>query len=113
MERLGVSDLTDPYSNILVAADYLEELFQKSDGDIYLVLMKYNMKHGRQRSCSIKESFQSIPFWWNTGQGNCRSCTALREAGHDKENINRDGSRRLRSTFTGDNETGHAAYGYE
>ena len=31
--------------NILVAADYLEELFQESDGDIYLVLMKYNMKH--------------------------------------------------------------------
>lgn len=45
MERLGVSDLTDPYSNILVAADYLAELFQESEGDIYLVLMKYNMRH--------------------------------------------------------------------
>lgn len=45
MERLGVSDLTDPYSNILVAADYLAELFSENDGDIYLVLMKYNMRH--------------------------------------------------------------------
>lgn len=45
MERLGVSDLTDPHSNILVAADYLAELFSENDGDIYLVLMKYNMKH--------------------------------------------------------------------
>ena len=45
MERLGVSDLTDPHSNILVAADYLAELFSENDGDIYLVLMKYNMRH--------------------------------------------------------------------
>lgn len=57
MERLGVSDLTDPYSNILVAADYLEELFQKSDGDIYLVLMKYNMKHGRAEELFYKGKF--------------------------------------------------------
>ena len=57
MERLGVSDLTDPYSNILVAADYLEELFQESDGDIYLVLMKYNMKHGRAEELFYKGKF--------------------------------------------------------
>lgn len=44
MERLGVTDLYDPYSNILVAADYLAELFRQND-DLYLVLMKYNMKH--------------------------------------------------------------------
>lgn len=42
MERLGVTDLYDPYANILVAADYLAELFQK-DSDLYLVLMEYNM----------------------------------------------------------------------
>ena len=57
MERLGVSDLTDPHSNILVAADYLEELFQESDGDIYLVLMKYNMKHGRAEELFYKGKF--------------------------------------------------------
>lgn len=44
MERLGVTDLYDPYSNILVAADYLAELFRQNE-DLYLVLMKYNMNH--------------------------------------------------------------------
>ena len=42
MERLGVSDLYDPYGNILVATDYLVELFEKH-GDIGLSLMIYNM----------------------------------------------------------------------
>ena len=41
MERLGVSDLYDPYGNILVATDYLVELFEKH-GDLPLVLMIYN-----------------------------------------------------------------------
>lgn len=41
MERLGVSDLFDPYGNILVATDYLVELFEKH-GDLPLVLMIYN-----------------------------------------------------------------------
>lgn len=44
MQRLGVSDLTDAYGNILVAADYLAELFAENE-DLYLVLMKYNMPH--------------------------------------------------------------------
>lgn len=41
MERLGVSDIYDPYGNILVATDYLLELFEKY-GDVGLVLMIYN-----------------------------------------------------------------------
>ena len=41
MERLCVSDLFDPYGNILVATDYLVELFEKH-GDLSLVLMIYN-----------------------------------------------------------------------
>lgn len=47
MKKLGVTDLTDAYSNILVAADYLHQLFEENGDDLYLVLMKYNMKHSR------------------------------------------------------------------
>lgn len=36
------SDLSDTYVNCLVAADYLAELGEKYEGDIYLVLMAYN-----------------------------------------------------------------------
>ena len=32
MERLGVTDLTDPYSNFLVGCDYLAELIEKECG---------------------------------------------------------------------------------
>lgn len=41
MERLGVTDLLDPYDNILVGVDYLAELFGKSE-DAGFVLMTYN-----------------------------------------------------------------------
>ena len=41
MERLGVTDLYDPYSNILVGVDYFMELAEKY-GDLPLVLMVYN-----------------------------------------------------------------------
>lgn len=41
MERLGVSDLYDPYGNILVGTDYLLELFKKYQ-DVGVVLMVYN-----------------------------------------------------------------------
>lgn len=41
MDRLGVTDLTDGYGNILVGTDYLAELAGKYE-DISLVLMKYN-----------------------------------------------------------------------
>ena len=41
MAKLGVTDLYDPYSNILVGVDYLMELANKY-GELPLVLMKYN-----------------------------------------------------------------------
>ncbi|MBU9729150.1 transglycosylase SLT domain-containing protein [Diplocloster modestus] len=43
MKRLGVTDLTEPRQNILVGIDYLSQLFSENE-DIYLVLMKYNMR---------------------------------------------------------------------
>ena len=41
MKRLGVEDIFDPYGNILVAADYLLELFERYH-DVGVVLMVYN-----------------------------------------------------------------------
>jgi soluble lytic murein transglycosylase-like protein len=48
MEKLGVTDLYDPYSNLLVCADYLSELYDIAEtkgygDDTYYVLMRYNM----------------------------------------------------------------------
>lgn len=41
MKRLGVTDIYEPYGNILVATDYLLELFEKY-GDVGFVLDVYN-----------------------------------------------------------------------
>ena len=41
MERLGVTDLYNPFWNIMVATDYLMELAEKYE-DLGFVLMKYN-----------------------------------------------------------------------
>lgn len=41
--RLGVQDLYDPYGNILVGTDYLNELIGSVDGDVAWALMIYNM----------------------------------------------------------------------
>lgn len=41
MQKLGVVDLTDPYENILIGVDILEDLFQKYE-DPAAVLMFYN-----------------------------------------------------------------------
>ena len=46
MERLGVTDLCDPEQNILTGTDYLMELAEEY-GDLYLVLMHYNMTHSK------------------------------------------------------------------
>ncbi len=49
MKRLGVTDLHNAYGNILVATDYLMDLFKESynsgrGDDPYYVLMRYSMK---------------------------------------------------------------------
>ena len=41
MDRLGVTDLTDPYQNILCGTDLISEFADKYE-DLYLVLMCYN-----------------------------------------------------------------------
>lgn len=41
MERLGVTDLFDPYDNILVGVDYMAELFERYE-DPGITLMIYN-----------------------------------------------------------------------
>lgn len=47
MERLGVTDLYDPYSSVLLCADLLDELSRHKYGkDIRFVLMAYNMGQG-------------------------------------------------------------------
>lgn len=53
MDKLGVTDLMDGYSNILVGTDYLVELFQKYE-DPVLVLMVYNQ--GPDKATKLYES---------------------------------------------------------
>lgn len=56
MERLGVTDICDEYSNILVGTDYLMELAEEY-GDIGIVLMAYNgdsrVKKAMNGECDI------------------------------------------------------------
>lgn len=42
MAELGVTDIYDAEGNIRVGADYLAELFEKWDGDLYSALKEYN-----------------------------------------------------------------------
>lgn len=49
MKKLGVTNLYDPYSNILVGTDYLAELVDEAiqsgrGADFYYVLMRFNLK---------------------------------------------------------------------
>lgn len=49
--NLGVEDLYDPYGNILVGVDYLDELIDSTNGDRALALMIYNM--GAQKAYQL------------------------------------------------------------
>lgn len=59
MERLNVEDLSDPYGCVLVAADFLNELYDIADtyanGDFAYVLMRYNM------------TIESANYWYDQG----------------------------------------------
>ena len=45
MDRLGVTDLLDPYQNVVVGIDYLAEQVERYDGDIAKALVAYNAGH--------------------------------------------------------------------
>lgn len=45
MERLGCTDLLDPYQNVVVGIDYLCEMLSKYDGDMAKALTAYNKGH--------------------------------------------------------------------
>lgn len=45
MERLGCTDLLDPYQNVTVAVDYLCELLNRYNGDMAKALTAYNRGH--------------------------------------------------------------------
>ena len=42
MDKLGVTDLFDPYKNVLVGVDYLAELLAQYDGNLEMALTAYN-----------------------------------------------------------------------
>lgn len=45
MEKLGCTDLLDPYQNVTVGIDYLCELLSRYDGDMAKALVGYNQGH--------------------------------------------------------------------
>lgn len=47
--RLGVTDFYDPYGNVLIGIDLLDELITRADGDIYYALMLYNQTYSSAR----------------------------------------------------------------
>ena len=53
MAKLGVEDLYDPYSNILVGVDLLSELLENDDQNVYLALAHY---HGERDANSRTNS---------------------------------------------------------
>ena len=45
MDKLGCTDLLDPYQNVTVGIDYLAELLDRYDGDMAKALVAYNQGH--------------------------------------------------------------------
>lgn len=45
MERLGCTDLLDPFQNVTIAVDYLAEQIDRYDGDVAKALVAYNQGH--------------------------------------------------------------------
>ena len=45
MQRLGCTDLLDPFQNVTVGVDYLAELLDRYDGDMAKALTAYNRGH--------------------------------------------------------------------
>lgn len=48
MERLGCTDLLDPFQNVTVAVDYLAEQLDRYDGDMAKALVAYNQGHFKE-----------------------------------------------------------------
>ena len=42
MDRLGVTDLVDPYQNVIVGVDYLAEMLERYEGNMTKALTAYN-----------------------------------------------------------------------
>lgn len=61
MERLGVTDLFEPYDNILVGVDYIAELFEKYE-DPGMVLMVYN-GDSRAKDLQATENLSEYADW--------------------------------------------------
>jgi soluble lytic murein transglycosylase-like protein len=59
MDRLGVTDLHDARGNMLVAADYLSELFEKY-GDIATVLMVYHGEKNATTKTTVSSYASSV-----------------------------------------------------
>ena len=48
MERLGCTDLLDPFQNVTVAVDYLAEQIDRYGGDVAKALVAYNQGHFKE-----------------------------------------------------------------
>lgn len=48
MERLGCTDLLDPFQNVTIAVDYLAEQIDRYDGDVAKALVAYNQGHFKE-----------------------------------------------------------------
>lgn len=60
MEKLGCTDLLDPYENVTVAVDILAEMLNHYDGNIEMAITAYNMgMSGAYKNCFSKGVYSS------------------------------------------------------